>query len=279
MTPTALLRLALPLVLIAPTLQDSPAAAEEHPYPPEPVETLLRFYSVEGDEVDQAKLQEAIGELGTGASVAYGPVATLTAPKDHFLAIVAPAERSSKEVYRAAKRATGKAEELYVTAFLRDEDDLDLPRALRRNGGTIRDAVLNMASEVRWFEVTPNALLFFYTKGLDAEECADRFDKLAGRRPREDYRKDLVRHSIGWDLRSAKELSKSKGSKLEKSLGKLQGVGSVTFDHEVLRLNLSLELADLLVSGPPWTPPAPSPRAGGNDEEEEDEEEEEDGGG
>jgi hypothetical protein len=134
--------------------------------------------------------------------------------------------------------------------------DLDFVKDLPRNAGSVRDLVVNMASEMRWFEATPEALLFFYVGGLDAEECCDRFDKLASRKPGADHVQRLVRHSVTWELAPAAGKPSAAAPKLEQGLERLPGVLNASLDPDSLRLNLALALADLEVSGPPWQPPA-----------------------
>ncbi len=247
----------LALLALAPAPQEPAAGsppAQEDLYPPARVATALRFYALSGDEVDAESLAEAARELGDGGQLAYGPVNTKSRPDTWFVALAAPAAATDKAVLRAAKEGTGKAEELRFTAFVREPGDLDFVNDLPRNAGSVRDLVVNMASEMRWFEATPGGLVFFYVNGLDGEECADRFDKLGEKKPRKDFERRVVRHSVAWALAAAREKPEA-GSKVEDGLQKLPGVQAAALDPETLQLRLTLAIADLRVSGPPWTPP------------------------
>ncbi len=251
---------------LAPVLQEEGAPPPDDPHAPDRPATLVRFYSLTG-EVDVAKLNEAIRDLGDGAALVHGPASTNARPRGHFVAIEAPAGASAKDVLKAAKKGTGKAEELTFTAFVRSPGDTSVSGGGGRRGPgrSIRDQVLSTASQLQWFEVRPDAVVFFYTKGLDAEECAKRFDALLGRKERKDYERDLVRFSTVWSL--AGEAKSSAVAKAEKALPRLPGVASATLDEDELRLHLTLELADLKVSGPPFEPPPGTlPRGGGGDD-------------
>lgn len=263
-------KLALPLVLTlalpfagGALAQDEDARGEQglaksdDPYPPARVETLIRYYTLDGDEVDMEKLEGALADLGEGAAVLYGPVNTLSKPDHWFVAIETPAEVSDKTAMKAAKKGTGRAEQLLFTALLYDTSDLQIPNQGRR-AGSVRDLVVNMASEMRWVEITSTALLFFYTDGIDAEAVVDRFDKLRAQKPRSDYTRDCLKHTVIWNMAATPgtTVKKSGLRKLEKTIAKLPGVASASVDEDLLRLFLTLRVDDLPVSGPGMAPKA-----------------------
>jgi hypothetical protein len=255
------LRLVVPLALLVPFAQEPAAprasAPAEDPYPPARVDTAIRFYTLDGGEVDLGKLEPALDALGPGTALLYGPVNTRSRPQDWFVAVQTPAALDEKAVLKALKKGTGRAEQLLVTALTYKPGELRMPQG--RYVGNLRDWVVGMASEVRWAEATPTAVLFFYTDGIDAEEVIGRFDKLRGEKPRADYGRDLVKHTVIWNLAAPpdKEVKKATLKKLEKDLGKLRGVASASIDEDMLRLFLTLRVGDLAVSGPQWHPPAP----------------------
>lgn len=249
------LPLALAFALAATPAQDAPDPPS--PYPPGEVQTLVRFYTLEGKQVNREKLESALKGLGEGGSVIYGPEHSPGNRDDWFVAIEAPADVKDKDVTRAAKKGTGRAELLSVSAFAFDLDDAELPRDVPRGFGNVRDLVIGMASEMRWFEITPTHLIFLYGKGFDAEDCSDRFQKLLGRKPLSDPLRDIMRHSVTWDLSPGEKWKASKASRVEKTLEKIAGVRGASLDAEALRLHLTLQVADIQVVGPAWSPPAP----------------------
>jgi len=233
-------------------------APTEDLYPPARVDTAIRFYTLDGGEVELGKLEPALAELGEDASVLYGPVNAPSRPQDWFVAVQMPATVDAKTALKAMKKGTGRAEQLLCTAMTFELGDLKLPNQGPRVG-SVRDQVIGMASEMRWAELTPVAVLFFYTDGIDAEDVIDRFDKLRGAKPRSEYERDLLEHTAIWNLSAPPEMEVRKTAlrKLEKSLLKLDGVVRASIDPDMLRLYLTLRIEDLAVSGPGWVPPRP----------------------
>ena len=160
--------LTLTLTCIAPGL-DSGREAQQR---------TVRYFALEGD-VDRAKLSEGLGELtqeGGEHRILEGPQSPVSRPKSSFLALEVPVETSVKSLVRAMKKSCKRVEELAWTSF--EGVSVDLPTIL---GQSARDCVIGMASPMRWFDAKKDRKHFFYLAGkLDAEEIADRFQKLFG---------------------------------------------------------------------------------------------------
>lgn len=227
------------------------APSQTTPYPPERVATTLRFYNLKGD-VAKGPMETAITNLGRGAKLLYGPEQTRSRPGDSFVIVQAPADAKDKDVLRAIKRGSNKVERLVVTVLDR-EFEIDRDQPGRRSGmGDVRDQMVGLAPEIRWFEKAgPYALFFHVGKRFDAVDVVVRLAKFLDLPLPSDKRRDLLRESFQWDL--AGEASTREGEKLEKAIEKLDGVKAASLDVETMRLSVTVELADLALTGPGFT--------------------------
>lgn len=205
-------------------------------YPCKPSEKVIRFFHLETDAPELAKLNPALAELG--AELAYGPRATQGRPGHAFVAVRAPRAAEVKKLALALKKGGGAVQELGTIAFDgRAGKDHDF--GLGGYGVTKRDFVMGMSGDVVWYDaVGPWSQLYGPSGKMKARELYDRYEKLyapyGGAKLGE-----VVLERFTWKLASAPE-DKVRHKAL-KALEKMRGVRGAVIDGTALTMTVALD--------------------------------------
>jgi hypothetical protein len=171
-------------------------------YPCRPAPNVLRYFHLETDAPELAKVNPALAELG--AELAYGPRTTSGRPGHAFVVVRAPRGADPKKLAGALKKGGGKAEPLTGIAFDgRTGEDHDF--GLGGLGVTKRDFAMGMAGGIVWYDAFgPWSQAFGAPGKLKPAELVERYAKLyepyGGARLGE-----LVKERFRWTLARAPE--------------------------------------------------------------------------
>jgi len=205
-------------------------------YPCKPSEKLIRFFHLETDKPELAKMNPALAELG--AELAYGPRTTQGRPGHAFVALRAPRAADVKKLTQALKKGGGAVEELSTLAFDgRIGKDHDF--GLGGYGVTKRDFVMGMSGDVVWYDaVGPWSQLYGASGRMKARELYDRYEKLyapyGGAKLGE-----VVLERFTWTLASAPE--DKVRQKVLKALEKMRGVRGAVIVGTELTMTVALD--------------------------------------
>ena len=205
-------------------------------YPCKPSEKLIRFFHLETDKPELAKMNPALAELG--AELAYGPRTTQGRPGHAFVALRAPRAADVKKLTQALKKGGGAVEELSTLAFDgRIGKDHDF--GLGGYGVTKRDFVMGMSGDVVWYDaVGPWSQLYGASGKMKARELYDRYEKLyapyGGAKLGE-----VVLERFTWTLASAPE--DKVRQKVLKALEKMRGVRGAVIVGTELTMTVALD--------------------------------------
>jgi hypothetical protein len=205
-------------------------------YPCRPSEKVVRFFHLETDKPELAKVTPALAELG--AEIAYGPRTAEGRPGHAFVALRAPRAAEAKKLAAALKKGGGAVDELASLAFDgRTGKDSDL--GLGGYGVTKRDLVMGMSGDVVWYEAVGAWSGFFGAPGkLKAHDLAERYEKLyapyGGAKLGE-----VVLERFTWTLAAAPE--DKVRHKVLKALEKLRGVRGAVIDGTQLTMTVALD--------------------------------------
>ncbi len=211
-------------------------------YPAARAESVVRFFTVDTDEADLAKVREALRELG--AEVAYGPRTTAARPGHSFFALRAPEAAAPRKLAAALKKGGAAAHELVCVAFDgREERDANV--GIAGFSFTTRDFILGMSGDIAWFDSVGSWSQFYGPPGkLKSSEIADRYEKLyapyGGGRVG-----SVVRERFTWTLAAAPD--EKAEDRLLKAIHKLEGVARAALEGPALVVEV--ELDGLLASG------------------------------
>jgi hypothetical protein len=239
------MRAVLPLLALLLAAQE-PAPGEARGadalYPCRASANVVRFFHVEEDAPDLAKVRPALAELG--AELLHGPRTTSGRPGHAFVAVRAPRAVAPKKLAAALRKGGGAADELAALVFDgRTGEAHDF--GLGGLGVTKRDFVMGMSGDVTWYEMAGERSQLFGPPGkLDAAELAARYAKLY-----EPYGGSKLgapaRERFTWTL--AKAPDEKLRAKLERALGKLDGVTEIALAGA--ELTVTVTLADLAACG------------------------------
>jgi hypothetical protein len=208
-------------------------------YPLVRAEQVIRFFSLDTDEPDLARLNAGLSELG--AELVYGPRTTEARPGFSFFAVRAPSGESARKLALALRRGGAAAHELECVAFDGREGS-DSRVAVGGASFTTRDFVMGISSDIVWFDCVGAWSQFYGLPGPD--ELAERYKKLyapyGGGRIGQ-----VVRESFRWTLAATPD--DRTRARLLKAVHKLQGVHEARLDGNIL--GVTVELVGLLTSG------------------------------
>ncbi len=157
-------------------LQGGPNGGASELYPCTPSAAVVRFFHLETDAPELAKVNAALAELG--AELAYGPRTSAGRPGHAFLALRAPPEVGPKKLAAALRKGGGAAEPLVCIAFDGREGD-DHAFGLEGLGVTKRDFVMGMSGDIVWYDARGKWSQFYGSPGkLKAAQLVDRYAKL-----------------------------------------------------------------------------------------------------
>lgn len=247
------MRLSSVLLVLATLPQEVPPGVREANalYPCAPSAKVVRFFHLENDAPELAKVNAALAELG--AEIAYGPRTSTGRPGHAFFALVAPPEVSQKKLAAALKKGGGAAEPLVCIAFDGRQGD-DHAFGLEGMGVTKRDFVMGMSGDIVWYDARGTWSQFYGVAGkLKAGDLADRYAKLyapyggakLGR---------VVEERFQWKLAAAPD-EKTRRRVLD-ALEKQKGVMGAAIEGDGLTVSVSLERLDACA------PVGPLPAAG-----------------
>ena len=205
-------------------------------YPCAQSASVVRFFHLENDAPDLAKVNEALAELG--AEIAYGPRTSTGRPGHAFFALRAPPDVPAKKLAAALKKGGGAAEVLVCIAFDgREGKDHDF--GLGGLGVTKRDFVMGMSGDVVWYDAAGPWSQFYGPPGeLKAQELADRYAKLYA--PYGGAKLGaVVKERFEWTLASAPD-EKTRRRVLA-TLEKTPGVEGATIIDKVLTVTVWLD--------------------------------------
>ena len=258
MRPSLLLACLLALPLVA---QEAPRAPEPPAYPPERPRAHVFFFVLEG-KLDAAPMRKALSELSTRDTpcrLVCGPRKTGARPSGQFAAVEAPAALGAKEIAAALRKGCGGAEVLSWTAFQGEGSGTGSDAESQGFFGLpMRDFVLGMSGEIRWYDARAGWRQFYFRAGkLGAKEIEDRYAKLFGPVGGSAVGR-VVEEEIRWTL--AGPLDPKLAMRVEKGIAKLPGVARCTLDPATRMLSITLRLENLPSCGPAQPFPAELPR-------------------
>jgi len=248
----ATLFLAALLAALAQSKEAAPA-----PYPPERPKAHVLYFMLAG-ELKAEPLRKALSELSTKEAecrLCYGPRKADARPGAQFVAVEAPAAIGWKELVPALRKGCTTADPLCVTLFQGVNEgpgsDSEAPGFL---GMGMRDFVLGMSGDIRWYEASAGWRQFFFGAGkIGAKEIADRYQKLFGPVGGKPVGA-LVEEGLRWTL--AEPLDAKAASRAEKSIAKLPGVLRCSIDATQRVLTAEFRLEELRSAAAPLGPRA-----------------------
>lgn len=205
-------------------------------YPCRASESVVRFFHLEADEPDLARLNPALAELG--AEIAYGPRTSSGRPGHAFVALRAPRAAEPKKLARALEKGGGAAELLSAIAFDgRTGEDHDF--GLGGLGVTKRDFAMGMGGGVIWYDAFgPWSQVFGVPGKLKPAELAQRYDKLY-----EPYGGaklgELVKERFRWTLARAPD--EQQRIQVLKAFEKTAGVEGAVIEDTLLTVTVALK--------------------------------------
>jgi hypothetical protein len=229
------------LVLAQSSAPDGVRAADEL-YPCRASANVVRFFHLDEDEPDLAKVNAALAELG--AELAYGPRTASGRPGHAFVALRAPRAVAPRKLAAALRKGGGRADELAVLVF-DGRTGAAHDFGLGSLGVTKRDFVMGMSGDVTWYEMVGERSQLFGPPGkLDAAELAERYAKLYA--PYGGSKLGApARERFTWTLSEAPDAKRR--AELERALAKLDGVTAVALAGA--ELTVTVALADLMACG------------------------------
>jgi hypothetical protein len=239
--------------LAAAAPQAAPKSAAASPYPIESPTRALRWYAIEG-EIGRGELEALLAELDV--RLLDGPSGSSCRPKVFALAVDAPVELQGRALERALRKEKLDVEPLFATCFAGGDGETPTLPSLGV-GLSTQDAILGMASEIRW-HVNRDGFVQFWTTStkLEAGEIASRYEKLfkpfGG-----SHLGEPVRDSLRWRL--PEEAETKRVEKLLKRVRRLPGVVSAEWieEEKTLALELVLEGLELSLPAEGGSPPRP----------------------
>jgi len=226
------------LLLLVPSGQEvlpGGTRVSDERYPCQPAEKVLRWFHLENDAPEMAKVNPALAELG--AELAYGPRTTSGRPGHAFLAVRAPRAVPAKKLEGALRKGGGAVEALAALAFAgRTGKEHDF--GLGGYGVTKRDFVLGMSGDVVWYDASGEWSQLFGKPGkLKPADLLQRYEKLYA--PYGGAKLgDVARERFTWTLSSAPD--DKLRAKVLKELEKTPGVEGAVIDGDKLTLSLAL---------------------------------------
>jgi hypothetical protein len=205
-------------------------------YPCAPAAKVIRFFHLESDEPELAKVTPALTELG--AEIAYGPRTASGRPGHAFVALRAPRAAEAKKLAAALRKGGGAVQELACVAFDgRTGKDHDF--GLGGYGVSKRDFVMGMSGDVVWYDATgPWSQIFGAPGRLKARDLCDRYDKLyapyGGAKLGE-----VVLERFVWTLAATPD--DKVRQKVLKAFEKLPGVRGAVIDGAELTMTVALD--------------------------------------
>jgi hypothetical protein len=209
------------------------------------------FFMLEG-KLEPEPLRKALAELSTKEAqckLAYGPRKAGARPGAQFVAVEAPAALGSKELSAALRKGCSAADLMACTVFRgKDAGRGGDAEGSGFFGMDLRDFVLGMSGDIRWYDTQPEWRQFYFGPGkIAAKEIADRYQKLFG--PVGGGQVGSVAgDELRWTL--AEPLDEKAAARAAKAIGKLAGVARCALDPKTRVLELELHLENLKSSGP-----------------------------
>ncbi len=222
--------------------ETSEARDADEIYPARRPERLVRYFQIESDKFDLAKVRAALSEIG--CEIAYGPRVTEARPGRSFLALSVPLETEPKKLSAALKKGGGVVRSLVCTAFIGRKND-DKPIDIAGVKLTTRDLVMGLSGKIAWFDCVGSWSQFYAEDGaLDPDDLIARYAKL--------YEAfgggtlgQLVHERFAWKLAKAPDAKQKE--KLQKAVRKLSGVVAAEMEGEQALL-VTVALADIEAS-------------------------------
>lgn len=242
-TPAPLALLLLPLL----PLDDDAASIA-----PEPPAHRVRYYMLEG-EPDMARLLNAVGELSEHAAVVTGPEASPANTRDQFLAIRTDLEVSDRDAEKAVKKGRAKPVPLVWTVARWSLTELPpIPEELAPGTGAdqVRGMVLGQHSDLHWFELRGQDLVFFYEPGsIDGEWLMERLESGLAPYVGADFRVEILEERVVWEL--GEQPDDRDVRSVKRDLERLDSVRAVDVYEQPMRIEFTVVLDQLAASGPP----------------------------
>lgn len=243
--------------------QDAPRAPVPPAYPADRPRTHVLFFVLEG-ELKAEPMRKALSELSSADApcrLVYGPRKTGARPGGQFAAVEAPAALGAKELVAALRKGCGGAEALSCTVFRGSASGTGSDAEAQGFFGLpLRDFVLGMSGDIRWYDAQAGWRQFYFPAGkLAAKEIADRYAKLFGPVGGGEAGR-VVEETISWTL--AAPLEAKAAARAEKSVARLAGVVRCSIDPATRVLEIAVRLENLRSSGPVQPFPALQPEAG-----------------
>ena len=241
----------LVLAALLASLAQSPEQAPD-PYPASRPASHVLFFMLAG-ELKAEPLRKALSELSTKEAecrLVDGPRKTGARPGAQFVAVEAPAALGAKGLVAALRKGCSNADALACTAF---EGKAGGTGADAEGNGFfgmgIRDFVLGMSGDIRWYDTFPDWRQFYFGAGkIGASEIADRYRKLFGPVGGGDAG-EVARAELHWTL--AAPLDPKAAERAQKALGRLPGVARATIEAPSRTLRIEFRLENLRSSGAP----------------------------
>jgi len=239
---------ALALMLLPPALLDD----EESPgLPPQPPEYRVRHYMLD-DEPDMSRLLDALTDLHEEASLVQGPESSSAAPRDRFIALRTPLEVTDREALSAVKKGRAKPVPLVWTHARWNLSELPpIPEELVPGTGSdqVRSMILGQHSDLHWFELRGQDLLFFYEPGsIDGEWLLERIQSGLAPYVAPDFSVSIVEERVVWELAGMPSARDVRA--VERALGRLDHLSHAQVFEEPARLEFTLLHDSMVNSGP-----------------------------
>jgi hypothetical protein len=230
---------------------------EPDPYPPQRPSSHVLFFMLAG-ELKAEPLRKALSELSTKEAeckLVFGPRKADARPGAQFVAVEAPAALGVKELGAALRKGCAAADPLCVTLFHgANEGPGSDAEAAGFFGMGMRDFVLGMSGDIRWYDALGGWRQFYFGAGkIGSKEIADRYAKLFGPVGGKPVG-EVVRESLRWTL--AEPLDPKAAGRAEKSIAKRPGVVRCSIDAGQRLLSVEFRLEELKSAAA-----APGPRA------------------
>lgn len=228
---------------------EPPAPAETELHPAREMERSVHFVTASGD-VDEGAIRAAIAKLDDGSELAFGPARSKERPSNSVFALALGPDAAGKDAKRLVKKGARKPAslELTVLEFVRpDGTPYDLSEEF--SGNAVRGQFLGMTSEMRWVFAAGSLLTCVFEPGrMKGEELLERTRTEADAYLDGPFEVRILTEEIPWTLRGSLEPKAVK--RLEKELGKLDGVAEAAVDGPSGRVRLVVTYDRLSVTGP-----------------------------